>query len=142
MDRRGEHVCARSQALLHRARHRPCRFTGIFFVACKKPGENQFMNSSGRTKRSAYMEWAKTRSHARFNLATSGLLNVPFPEFPLRLKDLEITAPAGNGYARLLHRLPLNAAGRGDGGEPAPATSLPTTWRWLAVFDPAMKGLW
>ena len=56
-------------------------------------------------KRSSYMEWAKTRSQARFNLATSGLTNVPFAEFPVRLEELEITASDGYGYRPLLERL-------------------------------------
>jgi len=43
------------------------------------------------------MEWAKTLSHATFNLATSGLLGVAFPEFPLRLENLEINAPGAYG---------------------------------------------
>ena len=61
-------------------------------------------------KRSSYMEWAKTRSQARFNLATSGLMNVPFAEFPVRLEEFEITAADGYGYpsfagaARASHR--------------------------------------
>jgi aspartate/methionine/tyrosine aminotransferase len=63
------------------------------------------MSGSERTKRSVYMEWAKTRSHAKFNLATSGLIGVPRSEFPLRLEDLEITAPGGYGYGPLQQRL-------------------------------------
>ena len=55
-------------------------------------------------KRSRYMEWAKTRSAARFNLATSGLTNVPMAEFPLRVEELEITG-GGYGYGPLLERI-------------------------------------
>lgn len=51
------------------------------------------------------MEWAKTRSHARFNLATSGLISVPIREFPVQLEDLEITAPGAYGYSVLQQRL-------------------------------------
>ncbi|OLD21932.1 MAG: hypothetical protein AUI91_03260 [Acidobacteria bacterium 13_1_40CM_3_56_11] len=94
------------------------------------------MNSSGRTKRSAYMEWAKTRSHARFNLATSGLLNVPFPEFPLRLKDLEITAPGGYGYAPLLQRLALHAGVPEECVVAATGTSMANHLALAAVLDP------
>jgi aspartate/methionine/tyrosine aminotransferase len=56
------------------------------------------------SKRSRYMEWAKTCSTARFNLATSGLTNVLLSEFPLRLEELEITG-GGYGYAPLLERI-------------------------------------
>ncbi len=55
-------------------------------------------------KRSRYMEWAKTRSTARFNLATSGLTNVPMSEFPLQIDELEITG-GGYGYGPLLERI-------------------------------------
>ena len=63
------------------------------------------MSGSGRTKRSLYMEWAKTHSHARFNLATSGMISVPLSEFPVHLEDLEITAPGAYGNAALQQRL-------------------------------------
>src|SRR4051812_38886397 len=56
-------------------------------------------------KQSRYMEWAKTRSQARFNLATSGLTNVSFADFPVRLDELEITTADGYGYSPLLERL-------------------------------------
>ncbi len=56
------------------------------------------------SKRSRYMEWAKTCSTARFNLATSGLTSVLLSEFPLRLEELEITG-GGYGYAPLLERI-------------------------------------
>jgi len=68
------------------------------------------MSASARTKRSLYMEWAKTRSHAKYNLATSGLIGVPRDEFPLNLNDLEITAPGGYGYAPLQQRLARQGA--------------------------------
>jgi aspartate/methionine/tyrosine aminotransferase len=69
-------------------------------MAREKQGRNRDMSSSGQTKRSLYMEWAKTRSHARFNLATSGLISVP-----VRLEDLEITEPGAYGNGPLQQRL-------------------------------------
>lgn len=54
---------------------------------------------------SEYMEWAKTCSTARFNLATSGVTSVPLAEFPLRLPDLELTSPGGYGYEPLQQRI-------------------------------------
>jgi aspartate/methionine/tyrosine aminotransferase len=62
------------------------------------------MNRLEESKRSRYMEWAKTCSRARFNLATSGLTSVLLSEFPLRLEELEITG-GGYGYAPLLERI-------------------------------------
>src|ERR1700675_2961571 len=105
MDRCGEHVRARSQTLAYRAWHRDRRFARILSVARKKQGSNRNMSGSERTKRSVYMQWAKTHSHARFNLATSGLISVPLSEFPVRLEDLEITAPGAYGYEPLRQRL-------------------------------------
>ncbi len=62
------------------------------------------MKNADSRKRSAYMEWAKLSSHARFNLATSGLTSVLLSEFPLRVAELEITG-GGYGYAPLLERI-------------------------------------
>jgi aspartate/methionine/tyrosine aminotransferase len=52
------------------------------------------------------MNWAKTRSQARFSLATSGIMNVPIAEFPLAVDELEITIRSGGyGYGPLLERI-------------------------------------
>lgn len=57
--------------------------------------------------RSPYMEFAKLRSGAAYNLATSGLMNYPLAELPVRLEDLEINGPTIYGYAPLQERLAL-----------------------------------
>src|SRR5208282_3773214 len=77
MDCGRKHVRARSQTLVDWSRHRYGRFACILFMACEQQGSNRNMSGSERTKRSVYMEWAKKRSHAKFNLATSGLMGVP-----------------------------------------------------------------
>src|SRR5262249_40416279 len=48
--------------------------------------------------RSPYMEWAKLSSSARFNLATSGLANLPLAELGVSLEQLEITGADIYGY--------------------------------------------
>jgi aspartate/methionine/tyrosine aminotransferase len=58
-----------------------------------------------RAMGSEYMEWAKTRSEARFNLAVSGLPDLPLAELPVRFEDLELTAPGRYGHPPLLERL-------------------------------------
>jgi aspartate/methionine/tyrosine aminotransferase len=93
------------------------------------------MNSLARTKRSAYMEWAKTRSHAKFNLATSGLLNVPFTEFPLQLDNLELTAPGGYGYEPLIQRLARHTSVPEECVVTATGTSLANHLAMAAVLD-------
>lgn len=54
---------------------------------------------------SPYLEWAKLHSHARFNLATSGVMNYPLSDLPVRLEDLELSGPSFYGYAPLQQRL-------------------------------------
>jgi len=51
------------------------------------------------------MHWAKTRSRARFNLATSGLANLKLQELQVSLDDLEITGEDGYGYQPLIQAL-------------------------------------
>jgi aspartate/methionine/tyrosine aminotransferase len=53
----------------------------------------------------AYMEFAKLRSGARFNLATSGIASVLLRELPVSLDDLEITGSSAYGYEPLLDAL-------------------------------------
>jgi aspartate/methionine/tyrosine aminotransferase len=57
------------------------------------------------TTTSEYMLWAKTSSHARFNLATSGLANLQLQELQVSLADLEITGESGYGYPPLISLL-------------------------------------
>ena len=57
------------------------------------------------TKQSEYMHWAKTRSTARFNLATSGLANLSLRDLRVSLDDLEITGTTGYGYEPLVRAL-------------------------------------
>src|SRR5262245_8901286 len=56
-------------------------------------------------KCSEYLEWAKTKSQARFNLAASGVLEYPFRELDLPPNALELLRPYGYGYAPLQETL-------------------------------------
>jgi aspartate/methionine/tyrosine aminotransferase len=62
-----------------------------------------------RVLSSEYMEWAKTQSRARFNLASSGVEAFPLAELPLRLEDLELTGPSFYPYPPLQERLAQRA---------------------------------
>ena len=53
---------------------------------------------------SAYMNWAKTSSVAKFNLATSGLGNLKLSELRVSLDDIEITN-GGYGYQPLIQSI-------------------------------------
>ena len=94
------------------------------------------MISPPRLKHSAYMEWAKTRSQARFNLATSGLTNVALTEFPLRVADLEITSPDGYGYKPLLDRLAQHTGAPEECIVTAAGTSMANHLAMAALLDP------
>src|SRR4029077_1419374 len=50
-----------------------------------------------RHKYSDFMQWSKTQSRARFNLATSGVAPFPLRELPVDLETLEING-RDNGY--------------------------------------------
>src|SRR5215510_4596428 len=55
------------------------------------------------------MEWAKTRSQARFNLATSGVMDCSFEDLAAETSDLELRRPSGYAYEPLLHALSLKS---------------------------------
>jgi aspartate/methionine/tyrosine aminotransferase len=94
------------------------------------------MTGPARTKRSRYMEWAKTQSHARFNLATSGLISVPIAEFPVRLEDLELTAPGAYGYVPLQQRMAKHNGVPEECVVAAAGTSMANHLGMAAVLDP------
>jgi aspartate/methionine/tyrosine aminotransferase len=63
------------------------------------------VTSSRREIRSAYLEWAKLRSSAKYNLATSGLDGFPLSKLPVKIEDLEISIGGSYGYPPLQERL-------------------------------------
>ncbi|HWF90032.1 MAG TPA: aminotransferase class I/II-fold pyridoxal phosphate-dependent enzyme [Pyrinomonadaceae bacterium] len=62
------------------------------------------MTAAREVMRSSYMHWAKTRSVAKYNLATSGLGNLKLSELRVSLDDLEIT-DGGYGYQPLIQSI-------------------------------------
>ncbi len=99
------------------------------------------MSDSARTKRSVYMEWAKTSSHARFNLATSGVTGVPLAEFPFEMEQFEVTAPGGYGYAPLQQRLARQNGVPEECVVAATGTSMANHLAMAAVLDPGNEVL-
>jgi aspartate/methionine/tyrosine aminotransferase len=64
------------------------------------------ISSGHRVADSPYIEWAKLKASAKFNLATSGVLGYPLAELPVRFDELEINGPGGRyGYGPLIERL-------------------------------------
>ncbi len=52
-----------------------------------------------------YMAWAKQKSDALFNLATSGVPAYPMADLPIRIEDIEIGGSWPYGYKPLMERL-------------------------------------
>ncbi len=63
---------------------------------------NHFSRSAVR---SVYMEWAKLQSAAKFNLATSGMINLPLADLGVSIEQLEINGPSIYGYQPLLQAI-------------------------------------
>jgi aspartate/methionine/tyrosine aminotransferase len=67
------------------------------------------MSETGKVSGSEYMQWAKTRSGARFNLATSGMINYPLSDLSIALEDIELSGPSWYGYEPLLRAFAAKA---------------------------------
>ena len=89
-----------------------------------------------RSKHSEYMEWAKLHSQARFNLATSGVLNVPSCEFPFDAKELEITGSDAYGYEPLQQRIANHCNVPKECVVAATGTSMANQLAMAAVIEP------
>ncbi|HKP87608.1 MAG TPA: pyridoxal phosphate-dependent aminotransferase [Blastocatellia bacterium] len=63
------------------------------------------MRETGRVSGSEYLEWAKTRAAARFNLATSGMIHYPLSGLAVTLEDVELSGPSLYGYEPLIEAL-------------------------------------
>ncbi len=94
------------------------------------------MSPQRREIRSAYMEWAKTRSHARFNLAASGVAPYSLARLPLCLEDLEISGPTGYGYAPLQERLARKCGVAEECVVAATGTSMANHLALAALLEP------
>lgn len=54
---------------------------------------------------STYMQWAKTRPSVTYDLALSGILNLPFPELEARIEDIDLNGDNSYGYPPLIDAL-------------------------------------
>jgi aspartate/methionine/tyrosine aminotransferase len=59
---------------------------------------------------SRYLAWAKLKSNARFNLSSSGVLDYPLADLPVRIEDIEIGGTGPYGYPPLMERLAARAS--------------------------------
>jgi len=67
------------------------------------------MNGLRSAAASRYLAWAKRHSNARFNLASSGVLDYPLAELPVRIEDIEFGGTGPYGYPPLMQRLAAKA---------------------------------
>ncbi len=102
------------------------------------------MNSGRRAMGSNYMNWAKTRSSARFNLAISGLVNLQFSELGIgidKIGDLELTRSGGYGFAPLQEALAARLGVQVDSIVAATGTSLANHLAMAALLQPGDEAL-
>src|ERR1041384_1542373 len=54
---------------------------------------------------SSYMQWAKQRPKVIYDLALSGILNLPFPELEATIDDIDLNGDNSCGYGPLVDAL-------------------------------------
>jgi aspartate/methionine/tyrosine aminotransferase len=89
-----------------------------------------------RAMGSAYMEWAKLHSGARFNLASSGVVEYPLADLPVRLDDLVLSGPGAYGWPPLLRRLAAKCGVSPDNVVAAMGTSMANHLALAALAGP------
>ena len=65
-----------------------------------------------RAMGSEYMEWAKLHSAARFNLASSGVVEYPLADLPVRVEDLVLSGPGAYGWPGTRNPSPFSSRRR------------------------------
>ncbi|MGH9712888.1 MAG: aminotransferase class I/II-fold pyridoxal phosphate-dependent enzyme [Candidatus Acidiferrales bacterium] len=94
------------------------------------------MSPQRRDVRSVYIEWAKLRSSARYNLAGSDLSHLLLADLKARIQDLEITGSDGYGFGPLLQRLSAKAGVPVDCVVHAQGTSMANHLAMAALLEP------
>jgi aspartate/methionine/tyrosine aminotransferase len=89
-----------------------------------------------RVMTSEYIDWAKTRSHTKFNLATSGILSYSLRELGVSLDDVEISGPSFYGYEPLQHALAAKTGASPDCIVASVGTSLANHLAMAAIIEP------
>jgi aspartate/methionine/tyrosine aminotransferase len=89
-----------------------------------------------RHKHSDYMQWSKTESRARFNLATSGVASFPLRELPVDLKTLEINGDSSYGYPPLQRAIATHHGVDPDCVVESAGTSMANHLAMAAILEP------
>src|SRR5258707_7436800 len=94
-----------------------------------------------RHKHSDYMQWSKTQSRARFNLATSGVASFPLCELPVNLEKLEINGDDSYGYAPLQQAIAAHHGVDPDCVVESAGTSMANHLAMAAIPEPCNEAL-
>jgi len=94
------------------------------------------LDTPQRVMTSGFIDWAKTRSHARFNLATSGILSYSLRELGVSLDDIELSGPSFYGYEPLQHALAAKTGAPPDCVVASVGTSLANHLAMSAIIEP------
>jgi aspartate/methionine/tyrosine aminotransferase len=99
--------------------------------------EKTFQIMKNRVMSSVYMQWAKTRQGARYNLATSGLITYPLSGLPVKLEDLgPLARGAGYGYPPLQAVLASHCGVSTASVVAADGTSMANYLAMAAILEP------
>jgi aspartate/methionine/tyrosine aminotransferase len=94
------------------------------------------MSPQRREIRSGYIEWAKLRSSARYNLAISDVEHFPLADLNVQITDLEISGPGGYGYEPLLQTLAAKSGVPVESIVHAQGTSMANHLAMAALVEP------
>ncbi len=87
-------------------------------------------------KYSEYMHWAKTKSKARLNLATSGVGSFPLSELKFDIGELEINGDNSYGYGPLLDAIAAKCGTSADCVVATAGTSMANHLAMAALIEP------
>jgi aspartate/methionine/tyrosine aminotransferase len=82
------------------------------------------------------MPWAKRRSHAKYNLATSGVAHWKLRDLPVKIEDLEISGPSYYGFEPLQNALSKHCDVAADRIVAATGTSMANYLAMASVLKP------
>jgi hypothetical protein len=82
------------------------------------------------------MPWAKRRSHAKYNLATSGVAHWKLRDLPVKIEDLEVSGPSYYGFEPLQNALSQHTGVPASRIVAATGTSMANYLAMAAVLKP------
>src|SRR5438105_4893277 len=103
---RAQHVLSLPAQQRGRTGNNAKRDPGVFILEKPENAERRTSNAQYRMKKeSEFMHWAKTRPKVKYDLALSGILNLPLAELDAKLSDLELHGDNAYGYRPLVEAL-------------------------------------